>query len=147
MCRGGADTSSSPPASNVRSALLPYYDVARAGLPAEAAVITDNELIEGVLAGGRDEFAELVRRHHARVLWQNTNKQNTTTTDNTTQKVFLKAYSRLKDFRRDSAFSTWLYRVASNHCLDELRRGARRRTESLEALTEREAPSFQRLLA
>lgn len=69
------------------------------------------------------------------------------TADDAAQEVFLKAYARLKDFRRDSAFSTWLYRVASNHCLDELRRDARRRTESLEALTEREAPSLQRLLA
>lgn len=62
------------------------------------------------------------------------------------QEVFLKAYDRLKDFRRDSAFSTWLYRVASNHCLDALRREGRRRSESLEELTEREAPSLQRLL-
>ncbi len=62
------------------------------------------------------------------------------------QEVFLKAYDRLEDFRRDSAFSTWLYRVASNHCLDLLRREARRRSESLEALTEREAPGLQRLL-
>jgi RNA polymerase sigma-70 factor (ECF subfamily) len=67
--------------------------------------------------------------------------------DDAAQDVFLKAYDRLEDFRRDSAFSTWLYRVASNYCLDALRREARRRTESLEALTEREAPSLQRLLA
>jgi RNA polymerase sigma-70 factor (ECF subfamily) len=63
------------------------------------------------------------------------------------QEIFLKAYDRLKDFRRDSAFSTWLYRVASNHCLDVIRRETRRRTESLEEMTEREAPSLQRLLA
>lgn len=63
------------------------------------------------------------------------------------QEVFLKAYERLADFRRDSAFSTWLYRVASNHCLDLLRREARRRTESLDDLAERAGPRLERLLA
>jgi RNA polymerase sigma-70 factor, ECF subfamily len=138
MCRRAADTSSPSGASNGR---LPYYDVA------EAAVINDNELIERVLAGNQEDFAELIRRHHARVLGLCASMLGPSAADDAAQEVFLKAYSRLRDFRRDSAFSTWLYRVASNHCLDELRRDARRRTESLEALTEREAPGLQRLLA
>ena len=62
------------------------------------------------------------------------------------QEVFLKAYGRLKNFRGDSSFSTWLYRVASNHCLDLLRREARRKTESWDALVEREEPRIRRLL-
>jgi RNA polymerase sigma-70 factor, ECF subfamily len=118
------------------------------GVPGPKAVaITDNELIERVLAGSREDFAELVRRHFARVLGLCASMLGPSAADDAGQEVFLKAYARLKDFRRDSAFSTWLYRVASNHCLDQLRRDARRRTESLEALTERESPGLQRLLA
>ena len=38
------------------------------------------------------------------------------------QEVFLKAYRALTDFRGQSAFSTWLYRIAVNACRDELRK-------------------------
>lgn len=38
------------------------------------------------------------------------------------QEVFLKAYRALTDFRGQSGFSTWLYRIAVNACRDELRK-------------------------
>ena len=113
---------------------------------AEAILINDNELIERVLAGRQEDYAELIRRHHARVFGLCVSMLGPSAAEDAAQEIFLKAYDRLKDFRRDSAFSTWMYRVSSNHCLDLLRRETRRRTESLEELTEREAPGLQRLL-
>jgi RNA polymerase sigma-70 factor (ECF subfamily) len=43
-----------------------------------------------------------------------------------TQEAFLKAYRSLRTFKGDSSFGTWMYRVATNVCLDELRRRKRR---------------------
>ncbi len=37
------------------------------------------------------------------------------------QDIFVKVWTRLKGFRRQSAFSTWLYRVSVNHCRSRLR--------------------------
>lgn len=104
-------------------------------------------MIERVLDGSQDEYAELVRRHHARVAGLCASMLGSAGADDAAQEVFLKAYARLKDFRRDSAFSTWLYRVAANHCLDALRKEARRRESSLDALAETDAPRLERLLA
>jgi RNA polymerase sigma-70 factor, ECF subfamily len=47
-----------------------------------------------------------------------------------TQEVFVKLMTRLEQFRGDAEFTTWLYRVVANSCLDERRK--RRRWFSLE---------------
>ena len=47
------------------------------------------------------------------------------------QEAFLKAYSSLSSFRGDSKFSSWLYRIVSNVCLDFRRRQGRRPSSSL----------------
>lgn len=51
-----------------------------------------------------------------------------------TQEVFVKLITRLEQFRGDSEFTTWLYRVVANACLDERRK--RRRWFSLEDTVE-----------
>jgi RNA polymerase sigma-70 factor, ECF subfamily len=42
--------------------------------------------------------------------------------EDTTQDVFLAAFRNIRRFRKDAKFSTWLYRIAVNHCLSRLRR-------------------------
>jgi RNA polymerase sigma-70 factor (ECF subfamily) len=110
--------------------------------------VEDSELIESVLAGRQDAFAELVRRHHPRVFGLCVSMLgDRAQAEDAAQDVFLKAYRRLSDFRGDAALSTWLYRVAANRCLDLLRRTTRRREESWEAFVEREGDGLRRLLA
>ncbi len=48
-----------------------------------------------------------------------------------TQEAFIKAYNSLQAFRGDSKFSVWLFRIATNVCLDFLRSRSRKQTVSL----------------
>lgn len=49
-----------------------------------------------------------------------------------TQNVFIKAYQSLKQFKGDSSFYTWIYRIAINLSLNEIRRRKIRKTFSIE---------------
>jgi RNA polymerase sigma-70 factor (ECF subfamily) len=102
-------------------------------LPAETP--SDRELIDSVLSGEREDYAELVRRHHAKVMGVCLSMLgDAASAEDAAQDAFLKAYQSLEDFQGDSAFGTWLYRIASNRCLDLLRQRARRAEAPLEAV-------------
>jgi RNA polymerase sigma-70 factor (ECF subfamily) len=106
----------------------------------------DLELIAKIRSGDRDAYAELVRKHHAAVLGLCLSMLGSRSqAEDAAQDVFIKAYRSLDKFREDSSFSTWLYRIASNHCLDLLRQRSREKTDSLEALLDREGDHAQRL--
>lgn len=108
---------------------------------------SDAPLVDAARAGDREAFAELVRRHHARVLGLCRSLLGSNeAAEDAAQDVFLKAYESLGGFRGSSAFSTWLYRIASNRCLDLRRSAARARQDSLEALIEARGDDLYRLL-
>ena len=67
--------------------------------------------------------------------------------DDAAQEVFIKAYQALDRFQGKSALSTWLYRIAVNHCIDMIRKRARQKTESWEALLERDGEKIEALFA
>ena len=63
------------------------------------------------------------------------------------QEVFLKAYGSLANFDGKSKFSTWLYRIAVNTCIDEIRKQRRKQTYSLEEELESTEGSYQKQFA
>ncbi len=52
------------------------------------------------------------------------------------QEALLRVYRKIKDFNGKSSFKTWLYRVVSNLCLDEIRKRKKRKDSSLEEAKE-----------
>ncbi len=89
------------------------------------AVFPDDEtaLIQQAQAGNRAAFEELVRRYDRDVLRLALNLlRRPEDARDVYQEAFLKVYKNLHRFRFECSFYTWIYRIATNVCLDHLRR-------------------------
>jgi RNA polymerase sigma-70 factor, ECF subfamily len=76
---------------------------------------TDNQLVERVLKNDSRAFTMLVMRYQHKVLGLISRfVKDSHEAEDVTQEAFLKAYRALPSFRGDSAFYTWLYRIAVN---------------------------------
>ena len=85
--------------------------------------VDERELISRSCAGDLDAFDHLVRVHQDRiynVAYRLTG--NHEDASDAAQDAFVRAFQALPRFRRDAAFSTWLYRIATNAALDLVRR-------------------------
>jgi RNA polymerase sigma-70 factor (ECF subfamily) len=79
----------------------------------------DRDAIAACQGGEREAFDRLVEKYQRdvyRLCYRYVN--NHQDANDMAQEVFLKAYRALDRFRGDSAFSTWLYRIAVNTCLN-----------------------------
>ena len=91
----------------------------------------DRQAVEACLSGDRGAFDRLVERHQRevyRLCFRYLG--NHEDANDVAQDAFLRAYRALASFRGDSAFSTWLYRIAVNACLSFRR--SRRPAEELD---------------
>ena len=91
--------------------------------------MTDDEQgeIRRSLQGDHEAFESLVRRYQ-RMIYSLTYRMTGTAADaeDLTQETFIRAHQQLATFRSDAKFSSWLYRIAVNHCLNWRQRSARR---------------------
>jgi RNA polymerase sigma-70 factor (ECF subfamily) len=96
---------------------------------------TDVELMLRVRRGDRDAFRELVERHKGSVInviyrqigdrWE---------AEDLAQNVFINVFHSARRYHPSAKFTTWLYTIVRNTCLNEIRRRHRHRAESLDAL-------------
>lgn len=82
-------------------------------------VKSDEQLIEETLRGKTESFDELIQRYSRGILALTTRMvQNRTEGEDLAQESFFKAYKYLRSYNNNYKFSTWLYRIATNTCLD-----------------------------
>jgi RNA polymerase sigma-70 factor (ECF subfamily) len=106
--------------------------------------MTDDQLIHRVREGDTGAFEELVLRYQKpiygfvlRLL------KDPAEAEDTVQKVFLLVYQNLKNFRFESSFKTWLYRISINQCHNVFRSHKNREFTSVDDLPLADGKSSQ----
>lgn len=85
---------------------------------------SDNaQLIREAIAGNQKAYAEIVARYRMQIfnLIQRMVRKRDEAED-LTQETFIKAFNALPSFNAEYAFSTWLYKIAVNNCIDHFRK-------------------------
>ncbi len=102
-------------------------------------------LVERAQRGDAEAFTELLRANDDRMRglsYQLLRSQ--AAMDDALQEAYIKAFTKMSDFRSDAAFSTWLYRIVYTTCIDHIRRRDRRREVGLQSVPEQAEPrSFE----
>jgi RNA polymerase sigma-70 factor (ECF subfamily) len=106
---------------------------------------TDRELMHRVAQGDERAFADLANRYSSRLLtvaWRLLG--NRADAEDAVQRALLRLFQSAASYRPEWAVSTWLYRVATNVCVDEIRR--RQSRTSLQKAVREETGDGQGLL-
>ncbi|MCU0593426.1 MAG: sigma-70 family RNA polymerase sigma factor [Desulfobacterales bacterium] len=101
----------------------------------------DTDLVQAINAGDTQRFPELVQRYEQKLYTFGRRMcRDESDAEDLVQDTFLNVYRYLKDFRYETKFKNWLYRVAANTALKKRRRSkfAREPELPLEELIERE---------
>ena len=92
-----------------------------------------SNLIELAKHGSSDAFGEIILKHE-RFVYNVVYRMlpNPEDAKDISQEVFIKAYRYLSKFDNKASFSTWIYRIAVNTCIDEIRKRKGKETISLD---------------
>ena len=84
---------------------------------------TDYELIDEAIDGNEAAYGIIMERYrnslHGIIYRMVRNQEET---QDLVQEAFIKAYNALSSFNKQYSFSTWLFKIASNNCIDHLRK-------------------------
>lgn len=97
--------------------------------------MNDAQLVEEFRGGNMDAFNTLVERWQQRI--HRFAYRYFSSHDDAmeiTQKTFIKVYKKVNTLEDAEKFSSWIYRIANNLCLDEVKRAGRKRSAPMEAI-------------
>lgn len=90
---------------------------------ASASSLEDDKLVEAAVEGDEKAYARLMEKYQ-RALYFHVLKmvKDKEQVDDLVQESFVKAFDNLESYNTNYAFSTWLYRITTNHTIDYLRK-------------------------
>ncbi len=105
---------------------------------------TDGELVEDILAGDSDAFEQLISRYQKlvfNIIYHYMGRRGEV--EDLAQEVFLKVFKSLEMYDQSRPMKAWIARIATNRCLDEMRKGRYSRVQLFSDLTEGEEDRIQ----
>lgn len=85
--------------------------------------LTDKELVKRTIENDDSAFTEIIERYKRKVFSIGyKHSYNKETASDLSQEIFAKVYLNLKKYKPSYRFSTWIIRIATNHCIDYLRK-------------------------
>lgn len=88
-----------------------------------AKAFYDYNLVQKASAGDQKAYTELLKRYYDAIYFMMYKMvRNQDDADDLTMEAFGKAFKNLSHYTPDYAFSTWLFRIATNNCIDYMRR-------------------------
>lgn len=95
--------------------------------------VQDGVLVRKVKEGDRDAFGELVERYKQKIYFAAYRMTSShSDADDLSQEAFIKAYESISNFREESSFSTWLYRIVVNMTINHLKKAGKMQTFTLD---------------
>ncbi len=85
--------------------------------------VEDSNLIQNALSGNNQAYKKLMHKYHDAIfnfIYKMVHDRQQV--EDLTQEAFIKAFSSLKNFNDEYAFSTWLYKIATNNSIDFIRK-------------------------
>lgn len=109
--------------------------------------ITDEQMMERFQNGDSTAFEKILKRYGSKILYFIMKKLNLTKplAEDLMQEIFIKVIEKRDTFNTKKKFSTWLYTVANNRCIDYMRVEKNKHTSSLDKEISREQGSTTRL--
>lgn len=93
----------------------------------------DSDLVQRTLCGDWSAYDQLVKRYQRQIYnFAYRMMGNAEDAQDVSQETFLRAFQALSTFRKDASFLTWLFKIASNLCIDQLRARKSKGTISLD---------------
>jgi RNA polymerase sigma-70 factor (ECF subfamily) len=85
--------------------------------------LRDEELVSYIIKGKTELFSVIIDRYQSKVFSTACNyTHDQEEARDLTQEIFIKLYNNLQGYKNKASFSTWLYRIAVNRCIDWTRK-------------------------
>ncbi|MGB1205048.1 MAG: RNA polymerase sigma factor [Chitinophagales bacterium] len=96
--------------------------------------LTDEQVIERIIASQDPAMVEILYQRYAPKVYRKCISfvKEDDIAENLTHDIFIKVYLNLASFKRRSKFSTWLYSITYNFCIDYLRKSKKQQVYNLE---------------
>ena len=129
-----------------------FIDVTMSIVLSSNAQMTTNQdqiIIHQILKGDTKAFAVLVDRYKNLVFTLALQMlKNREEAEEVSQDTFIKVFKKLKNFKGDSKFSTWIYRIGYNTCLDRIKSNKRKQnTVAINEFTAHEVKTLENALS